>query len=78
LTKSLTPRRAVTCSASSTATPGTTRSRSRKKTRRDCVHHPVWLVLLHDHVLRVEERRRHIPTGLLQEVTQQERQSLRG
>jgi hypothetical protein len=32
LIKSLTPRRAATCSASSTATPGTTRSLSRKKT----------------------------------------------
>jgi hypothetical protein len=30
LIKSSTPRRAATCSASSTATPGTTRSRSRK------------------------------------------------
>jgi hypothetical protein len=37
--------------------------------------------LVHDHVLRVEERRRYIPTshsGLLQEATQQERRSLRG
>jgi hypothetical protein len=34
LIKSSTPRRTVTCSASSTATPGTTRSLSRKKTRR--------------------------------------------
>jgi hypothetical protein len=34
LTKSSTPRRAVTYSASSTATPGTSRSISRKKTRR--------------------------------------------
>jgi hypothetical protein len=47
----------------------------------DRVHHPVWRVLLHDHVLRVEERRRYIPTsypGLLQEATQQERRSLHG
>jgi hypothetical protein len=44
-------------------------------------HHLVWRVLLHDHVLRVEERRRHIPMSypdLLQEATQQERRSLRG
>jgi hypothetical protein len=34
LIKSSTPRRAVTCYASSTATPGSTRSRSRKKIRR--------------------------------------------
>jgi hypothetical protein len=47
----------------------------------DRVHHPVWRVLLYDHVLRVQERRRYIPTsypGLLQEATQQERRSLRG
>jgi hypothetical protein len=47
----------------------------------DRVHHPVWRVLLHDHVLRVKERRRHMSTsypGLLQEPTQQERRSLRG
>jgi hypothetical protein len=47
----------------------------------DRVHHPVWCVLLHDHVLRVEERRRHLPMsypGLLQEATQQECRSLRG
>jgi hypothetical protein len=47
----------------------------------NCVHHPVWRVLLHDHVLRVEERRRHLSTsylGLLQEATQQEHRSLRG
>jgi hypothetical protein len=37
--------------------------------------------LLHDHVLRVEERRRYLLTsypGLLQEATQQERRGLRG
>jgi hypothetical protein len=42
---------------------------------------PFWRVLLHDHVLRVEERRCYIPTsypGLLQEATKQERRSLRG
>jgi hypothetical protein len=71
-----TPRRAATFSASSTATPGTTRSRSRKKTRRRPRSSPRCRVLLHDHVLRVEERRRYILTSypdLLQEVTQQER-----
>jgi hypothetical protein len=38
-------------------------------------------VLLHDHVLRVEERRRYLPAsypGLLQEAAQQEHQSLSG
>jgi hypothetical protein len=38
-------------------------------------------VLLHNHVIRVEERRRHLSTsypGLLQEAAQQERRSLRG
>jgi hypothetical protein len=47
----------------------------------DRVHHPVWRVLLHDHVLRVEEHWRHIPTsypGLVQEATQQERRILHG
>jgi hypothetical protein len=47
----------------------------------DRVHHPVWRVLLHDHVLRVVERWRYIATGylgLLQEATQQECRSLRG
>jgi hypothetical protein len=26
----------------------------------NCVHHPVWRVLLHDHVLQVKERRRYL------------------
>jgi hypothetical protein len=42
---------------------------------------PFWRVLLQDHVFRVEECRRHLPTSypsLLQEATQQERRSLRG
>jgi hypothetical protein len=42
---------------------------------------PVWHVLLHDHVFRVEERWRYLPAsypGLFQETTQQERQSLCG
>jgi hypothetical protein len=76
--QSSTTRRAATCSASSTATPGTTRSLSRKKTRR---HHLVLRILLHDHVLRVEERRRYLPAsypGLLQEAAQLERRSLCG
>jgi hypothetical protein len=45
----------------------------KEKTREDHVHHPVWRVLLHDHVLRVKERRRYLSTsypGLLQEATQ--------
>jgi hypothetical protein len=47
----------------------------------DRVHHPVWCVLLHDHVIQVEERRCYLPTGhpgLLQAVTQQERRGLCG
>jgi hypothetical protein len=42
----------------------------------DHVHHPVWRVLLHDHVLRVEKSRRYLPAsypGLFQEAAQQER-----
>jgi hypothetical protein len=39
----------------------------------DCVHHPVRRLLLHDNVVRVEERRRYLLVsylGLLQEVAQ--------
>jgi hypothetical protein len=42
---------------------------------------PVWRVLLHDHVFRVEERRRYLPAsypGLFQDTAQQERRSLCG
>jgi hypothetical protein len=48
---------------------------------KDRVHHLVWCVLLHDHVLQVEEHRRYLPTSypdLFQEATQQERRSLCG
>jgi hypothetical protein len=47
----------------------------------DHVHHPVWRLLLHDNVIRVEERWRYVPTsylGLFQETAQQERRSLCG
>jgi hypothetical protein len=42
----------------------------------DRVHHPVWRLLLHDYVVRVEEHRRHLPASypcLFQETAQQER-----
>jgi hypothetical protein len=57
------------------------RSLSRKKTRRRHVHHLVRRLWLHDNVVRVEERRRHLPASypdLLQEAFQQERRSLCG
>jgi hypothetical protein len=60
---------------------GTTRSQSRKRPGEDHIHHPVWRVLLHDHVLRIEECRHYLSAsypGLFQEATQQERRSLRG
>jgi hypothetical protein len=47
----------------------------------DCIHHPIRRLLLHDDVVRVEERRRHLTAsylGLLQEEAQQEHQSLCG
>jgi hypothetical protein len=47
----------------------------RRSTGEDCVHHPVWCLLLHDDVVRVEEQGRHLPAsylGLLQEAAQQE------
>jgi hypothetical protein len=51
LIKSSTPRWAATCSASSTATPATTRSLSRKKIRRRPHSSPVLCLLLHDNVI---------------------------
>jgi hypothetical protein len=47
----------------------------------DRVDHPVWRLLLYDHVVWVEERRRYLPASypvLFQETSQQERRSLRG
>jgi hypothetical protein len=47
----------------------------------DRVHHPVWRLMLHDNVIRVEERRCYVPTSypdLFQEIAQQERQNLCG
>jgi hypothetical protein len=47
----------------------------------DRVHHPVWRLLLHNDVIRVEEHWCYVPTSYLgpfQETAQQERRSLRG
>jgi hypothetical protein len=47
----------------------------------DCIHHPVWRLLLHDNVVQVEERRRYLPANypeVFQEIAQQERRGLRG
>jgi hypothetical protein len=81
LTKSSTPRRAVTCCASSTATPGTTSRYQGRRPGEDRVHHPVWCLLLHDNVVRVLERWRYLPASypeMFQETTQQERRGLCG
>jgi hypothetical protein len=75
LTKSSTPRRAATCSTSSTATPGTPDRDQGRRPGEDHVHHPVWHLLLYNNVIRVEERRRYLPVsypGLFQETGQQE------
>jgi hypothetical protein len=81
LMKSSTPRRAATYSASSTATRVSPDRYQGRRPREDHVHHPIRRLLLHDNVVRVEERWCYVPMsypGLFQETTQQERRSLCG
>jgi hypothetical protein len=52
----------------------TIKEKTRRRPGEDCIHHSIWRLLLHNNVIRVEERRCHLSAsypGLFQETTQQ-------